>query len=120
MRPLFYIFLGFCVSSCTICEKGKFSGTWAKLDIAPSHYYLRIYPDGKVAQWPSPPDGDVSWSHLNGNELLWNYGYGGNPRIYQKGNKLIMKTSTSSQTLYRFPSNLEPGQKAQQGAAANP
>jgi len=88
------------------------------VDVAPSYYYLRIYPDRSVAQWPSPPDGGISWSRLKKNELDWNHPK--NPRIFVKGDTMIMKSPTGSQTLVLLPQDLEPGQKAEQGAAANP
>jgi len=81
-------------------------GTWREGD----RYYLRIYPDGRVAQWPSPPEGEVSWSRHSNGELLW--GREGslerNPRVERQGDELVMKTTPGAMVLRRVP-DLQPG-----------
>jgi hypothetical protein len=102
------------LASCTTKLESNCIGTWAMNSIAPSRYYLRVYPDGRVAQWPSPPDGKVSWSRLRGNELLWGLGMEGNPRIFSKGAELNMWTASGTQTLSRLSAELEPGEYAKE------
>jgi hypothetical protein len=66
----------------------QFVGTWRMRD---SNYLLRIYPDGRVAQWPSPPYGHTAWTSINGNTL--NFGYTPplpNPQLTRRGPLLVM------------------------------
>jgi hypothetical protein len=96
--------------SCAVRESNSDSlvGTWRSAD----QYYLRIYPDGKVAQWPSPPEGEVSWSRYSDGELLWGQEstYQRNPRVERSGDDLVMKTSSGKMVLNLITPDLQPGQ----------
>ena len=83
-------------------------GTWVS-----GGYYLRIYQDGRVAQWPSPPDGDVAWSRQSEGELLWDRDsqYSPNPRVERAGSHLVMVTTVGKMMLDLVTPDLEPGQR---------
>ena len=82
--------------------------------IEPGQYYLRIYPDGRVAQWPSPPNDETSWTRLSGNTI--EYGYNpplSNPRLGIRDNKLIMSNSDAGvvgRSFTRVIPDIEPSQ----------
>jgi hypothetical protein len=109
-----------CLNACSVRQKGQFTGTWKMKTTDKGHYYLRIYSDEKVAQWPSPPDGDVNWSEIQGNELMWGGHLYQRPTLKIRNHKLLMKTSVGTDTFLRISPDLIPGQKTEQDAAANP
>jgi hypothetical protein len=88
-------------------DRDPFVGTWVNV----SHgYYLRVYPDGQVAQWPSPPDGEVSWSRHKDGELQWNYlPQLRNPVLHRSGRGLTIDMNSHDMTMVRVESELEPG-----------
>ena len=104
-------FLCALVSSCAHLSgtNGSLEGTWLNEDRG---YYFRVYPDATVAQWPSPPVGDVSWSrHLNG-ELQWGEpsSFYRRPRLERRGRNIAMIDSTSNvMILHPILPDLEPG-----------
>jgi hypothetical protein len=104
----FIIPMAMIVASCASHEADHdpLVGTWLEGD----RYYLRIYPDRRVAQWPSPPEGEVSWSRHSNGELFWGRegSFERNPRVERQGNDLVMKTSLGAMVLRRVP-DVQPG-----------
>ena len=76
-------------------------------DTAPSDYYLRIYSDSWVAQWPNPV-GTTAWMRLHAQTLVWGYKLPlHDPTVTRLGPLLIMHVAPSTQTFERVR-DLEP------------
>lgn len=88
--------------------------------IEPGQYFLRVYPDGRVAQWPSPPRDETVWTRLKGVEIEFGYRPPlSNPRLNIRGANLIMSGSTpgvAGRSFSRIVPDIEPPKEAQQAA----
>ncbi|HZJ15181.1 MAG TPA: hypothetical protein VFD27_09040 [Chthoniobacteraceae bacterium] len=74
-----------------------------------TYYYLRVYPDGRAAIWPSPPDGATSWTKLSGDSLEFGYQRPlNNPRLSRRGALLVMHNDNGSDVFDRTPHEIEP------------
>ena len=86
----------------------------------PRRYYLRIYPNGRVAQWPSPPDDGTAWTRLKGEEVEFGYRPPlSNPHLNIRGANLIMSGSSPEVTgcsFSRIVPDLEPPTEPEQAA----
>lgn len=105
-------FAGFCIllAACGGLPKqaDPFVGTWCNFQ---NGYYLRVYPDGRVAQWPSPLEGAVSWSSHKNGELQWRYLPPlKNPVIRMRGRDLVIDMTQKEMPMERLEPDLEPGQ----------
>jgi hypothetical protein len=79
----------------TLQKQSPYGGTWKMRDVAPASYYLRIYSNGWVAQWPNPV-GNTAWSRINGNTLAWRYLPPlKQPTLTRRGPLLIMHDNVS-------------------------
>ena len=64
-------------------------------------YYLRIYSDGWVAQWPNPV-GTTAWLRIEGRTLAWGYRPPlQQPTLLRRGRLLIMHDNTSERMFDR-------------------
>ncbi len=73
------------------------------------NYYLRVYPDGKAAMWPTPPDGETSWTTVREGTLAFGYQPPlHDPRLFFQGSVLMMHTSTGNSAFDEVPGGIEP------------
>ena len=91
----------------TVPRARQFVGTWKVREGGP--YYLRVYRDGHVAIWPSPPDGRAGWTTLHGDTLALGYEPPlHDPTLRRRGAFLVMDTNVSSRSFDRLANDLEP------------
>ncbi len=93
----------------TNLPKHDFAGTWKMRLAEPYVYYLRIYPNGAAAIWPSPPDGETSWTKLDGDYLVFHYDPPlRDPRLSRRGPLLLMHDNVSTEVFDRMADDIEP------------
>ncbi len=95
--------------SCTAMKREtRFVGTWKMRDVSPIDYYLRIYPDGWVAQWPNPAE-TTAWARLCGETLAWGYQAPlHDPTLSLCGSLLVMRDNVSDKVFDRLSDEVEP------------
>jgi hypothetical protein len=103
MKVAQFILLAFVfLTGCQTTERElRFVGTWKMADGA---YFLRLYPDGRAAIWPSPPDGRTGWTQFKNGTLFLGYRPPlRDPSLSIRGSSLIMHTNVADRVFHSVP-----------------